>query len=175
MAKGLTRVAFLYDFDDTLCRESMQYYGLFQALGTTPDEFWNEKNKLAIDKNIENNNAYMYQVLKTARQNGVKLSREFFQNCAKDIQYFDGLDTFFDRINAFGLEHGIKVEHYIISSGHKEIIEASKFADKFDRIFASEYLYDEVTGEPVWMRYSVNHTMKTQYIYRIRKNIIRKL
>ena len=175
MEKSLTRVAFLYDFDDTLCRESMQNYGLFPALNITPDEFWAKKNKLAIEQNIENNNAYLYQVLREAKEKGIHLNREFFHKCADGIEYFDGLDTFFDRINAFGLEHGIKVEHYIISRGHKEVIEASKYADKFDRIFASEYLYDETTGEPVWLRYSVNHTMKTQYIYRIRKNLIDKL
>ena len=175
MDNNLTRVAFIYDFDDTLTKESMQNYGLFQALGVTPDEFWAEKNKLAIENNIENNNAYMFQVLREAKKKGVKLSREFFHNMGKNIEFFKGIDTFFDRINEFGLSQGIKVEHYIISSGHKEIIEACELKDKFTRIFASEYLYDDETGEPVWMRYSINYTMKTQYLYRIRKNLIDKL
>ena len=175
MEKGLTRVAFVYDFDDTLTKESMQNYGLFEALDTTPDEFWAEKNRLALENNIENNNAYMYQVLKKAKEKGVKLSRKFFQDMGENIEFFKGLDTFFDRINEFGLTMGVQVEHYIISSGHKEVIENCKLKDKFTRIFASEYLYDEVTGEPVWMRYSINYTMKTQYLYRIRKNLIDKL
>ena len=90
MDNNLTRVAFIYDFDDTLTKESMQNYGLFQALGVTPDEFWAEKNKLAIENNIENNNAYMFQVLREAKKKGVKLSREFFHNMGKNIEFFNG-------------------------------------------------------------------------------------
>jgi len=64
----------------------------------------------------------------------------------------------------------VAVEHYIISSGLKEIIEGTPIADKFERIYAAEYCYDE-DGIPVWPAMAVNYTSKTQFLYRINKGV----
>ena len=37
-------VAFLYDFDKTLCTTDMQNYAFIPSLGMTPGEFWAEAN-----------------------------------------------------------------------------------------------------------------------------------
>ena len=40
-------IAFLYDFDKTLCTTDMQNYAFIPSLGMTPAEFWAEANGLA--------------------------------------------------------------------------------------------------------------------------------
>ena len=40
MEKQQPIVAFLYDFDKTLCTTDMQNYSFIPSLGMTPGEFW---------------------------------------------------------------------------------------------------------------------------------------
>jgi hypothetical protein len=63
------------------------------------------------------------------------------------------------------------VEHYVISSGLREIIEGSGISGAFKEIYASEFYYDE-TGKPVWPKLAVNFTAKTQFVYRINKGVL---
>jgi hypothetical protein len=93
------------------------------------------------------------------------------RGCSANIELFSGVDTWFDRINAFGDEMGVNIEHYIISSGTYEIIEGTPIAKYFKRIYACRYLFDE-NGEAVWPALAINYTLKTQYIYRISKGIL---
>lgn len=83
---------------------------------------------------------------------------------------FKGVEGWFDRVNKYAMQKDIEVEHYIISSGLKEIIEGSIIADKVKRIYASSYLYS-TDGIAEWPAQAVNYTNKTQYIFRIAKGI----
>lgn len=168
------RVAFMYDFDETLMDGFMQNYGLIESLGMTNDEFWAETNNFAIAHNMDNTNAYLYKLVEVANRKGINLTREYLASFAKNLPLFGGVSTFFDRINEYAKQIGIELEHYVISTGNKEIIEATSIGSKFNRIFACEYCYNE-EGNPVWVAHNVNYTTKTQYIYRIRKNLIDKL
>ena len=89
----------------------------------------------------------------------------------KDIKLFSGVDKWFERINNYGKELGVKVEHYIISSGVKEIIEGTLIGKQFKEIFASEFYYDEL-GHAVWPKIAINYTNKTQYLMRISKGVL---
>ena len=33
------------------------------------------------------------------------------------VELYEGVRTWFERIREYGLEHGVRIEHYIISSG----------------------------------------------------------
>ena len=89
----------------------------------------------------------------------------------RDIVLFPGVEDWFPRINAFGESQGVRVEHYVISSGLREIIEGSGISDAFKEIYASEFYYDE-KGDPVWPKLAVNFTAKTQFVYRINKGVL---
>ena len=89
----------------------------------------------------------------------------------KSVEFFEGVLDWFDRINDYGKEAGVDVEHYVLSSGLKEMIEGTPIADKFTKIFASEFLYDE-HGEAIWAKLAVNYTAKTQFVYRINKGVL---
>jgi 2-hydroxy-3-keto-5-methylthiopentenyl-1-phosphate phosphatase len=172
MAKSVKRniVAVLYDFDKTLCTRDMQEYSFIPGLGITAQAFWDETGKLSatgMDKIL----AYMYLMLKKAREADKPILRENFVNLGKDIDFFEGVTDWFDRISAYGKEQSIAVEHYIISSGLKEIIEGSKIRDKFRKIYACEFHYD-ANGVADWPLVSVNYTTKTQFLFRINKGVL---
>ncbi|MEG0779153.1 MAG: HAD family hydrolase [Oscillospiraceae bacterium] len=171
MEKNRPIVAILYDFDKTLCTTDMQDYAFIPSLGMEPTAFWHEANTFGWENRMDGILAYMYTMLQKSREKGLPLTRESLVEKGKKIVLFPGVQDWFARINAFGETQGVTVEHYIISSGLREIIEGSSIAHEFHEIYASEFYYDE-GGQPVWPKLTVNFTAKTQFVYRINKGVL---
>ena len=169
MAK--TIIALMYDFDKTLCEKDMQEYGFIPSIGMEAEEFWAEADKIAHKYNMDKILAYMLLMNKQAKKNDLQITKESLQQLGKDVEFFPGVDTWFERINAFGRSLGLEIEHYIISSGLKEIIEGTAIAQEFKRIYACEFHYNE-RGNAVWPRQIVNFTTKTQFLFRISKGVL---
>lgn len=164
-------IAIMYDFDKTLCTRDMQEYDLIPKLNMSSEDFWAEANGFGRAQKMDGILAYMYTCVKRCLEQGVSLKRESFVASGKSVELYKGVETWFDRINAFGKEQGAKIEHYVISSGMKEIIEGTSIADKFTEIFACEFYYD-AEGNAAWPKTSVNYTNKTQFVYRINKGVL---
>lgn len=164
-------IAFLYDFDKTLCTTDMQNYAFIPSLGMTPTEFWAEANGFGRRNRIDSVLAYMYIMLQESEKKSMPFTREDLVEKGRGIELFPGVEDWFGRINAFGESQGVRVEHYIISSGLREIIEGSSISGAFKEIYASEFYYDEA-GRPVWPKLAVNFTAKTQFVYRINKGVL---
>ena len=163
-------IALIYDYDGTLSPGNMQEFGFIQAVGKTTDEFWRMSDNIAIGQDASNVLAYMKLMFDEAKRNGIKLRREDFMRFGRDIQLFDGVREWFRLINEYGDAHGVKIEHYINSSGLKEIIEGSPIAQEFTHVFAGTFLYD-ANGEAEWPGISVDYTTKTQFLFKISKGI----
>ena len=164
-------IALLYDFDKTLCTQDMQNYAFIPSLGMTPEEFWREANGFGRQEHMDGILAYMYTMLRKSREKGLSFSRGDLVEMGRSIVLFPGVRDWFARINAFGESLGVEVEHYILSSGLREIIEGSGISHEVRKIYASEFYYDE-TGAPVWPKLDVNFTAKTQFVYRINKGVL---
>lgn len=164
-------VALLYDFDKTLCTRDMQEYTFIPSLGMEADDFWAEAEKVASKEKMDSVLAYMYCMIDQAAKAGVPLTRDVLVECGKHIEYHPGVLEWFERINRYGEEVGLKVEHYILSSGLKEIIDGTVVAKHFKKIFASEFMYNE-EGNAMWAKMAVNYTNKTQFVYRINKGVL---
>lgn len=164
-------VAILYDFDKTLCTTDMQDYAFIPSLGMTPDEFWSEANIFGCKHHMDGILAYMYTMIREAKQKKVPFNRAWLVEKGSEIKLFPGVTDWFNRINAFGAEQGVTVEHYVISSGLREIIEGSPISGVFKEIYASEFYYDD-KGCPRWPKLAVNFTAKTQFVYRINKGVL---
>ncbi|MCU7919045.1 MAG: hypothetical protein KZQ95_11885 [Candidatus Thiodiazotropha sp. (ex Epidulcina cf. delphinae)] len=95
---------------------------------------------------------------KFSNNDGRKLSREVLKEYGKSAKLFKGVSVWFDRINDHALARNLKLEHYIISSGLKEMIEGCVIASNFEYIFASHYSWDETTGNALWPAVAVNYT-----------------
>ena len=164
-------IAFLYDFDKTLCTTDMEDYAFIPSLGYTPAEFWDRANAFGWENRMDGLLAYMYTMIQECAAQNIKLDRAFLNHCGESIQLFPGVREWFARINAFGESLGVQVEHYVISSGLREIIEGSGIAQEFREIYACEFYYNE-NGDACWPKLDVNFTNKTQFVYRINKGIL---
>ena len=132
-------IALLYDFDKTLCTTDMEDYTFIPALGYTPGEFWGRANDFGRENRMDGLLAYMYTMMQECRRQGIRLDREFLVRCGEGIELFPGVREWFGRINAFGAQLGVTVEHYVISSGLREIIEGSGISHEFREIYACEF------------------------------------
>ncbi len=162
--------ALIYDFDGTLSPGNMQEFGFIQAVGKTADEFWRMSDNIALGQDVSNVLSYMKLMFDEAKANGISLRRENFKSFGKDIILFEGVRDWFGMVNDYGKRAGVRIEHYINSSGLKEIIEGSPIAREFKHIFAGTFIYDE-NGEAVWPGVAVDYTAKTQFIFKINKGI----
>ena len=164
-------IGILYDFDKTLCTTDMQEYDFIKNLNMSSSDFWGEAAHITATQEVEKVLAYMFIMIKKCKEQGIPLTEEYLCSCGEHVELFEGVLTWFDRINAFGASLGVEIEHYIISSGTYEIIKGTPIAKYFKRIYACRYMYDE-NGEAIWPALAINYTLKTQYIYRISKGTL---
>lgn len=163
-------LAICYDFDKTLSPNDMQAQGYIQSMNCDVKEFWKASDELARNNNMDKNLAYMYMMAKMSRGK-ILFTKEKLREYGSRVKLFPGVDTWFKRINEYGKEKGIIVEHYIISSGLKEMIEGTEVASEFKKIYASSFYYDD-SGVAVWPAQAVNYTNKTQFLFRIEKGVL---
>ncbi len=163
-------IALIYDFDGTLSPGNMQEYDFIPAVGKSNKEFWSESNTLAQEQDADGVLSYMARMIQEAKSKGLSLRREAFRESGRNVTFFKGVKEWFARINAYGEARGIRIFHYINSSGLKEIIEGTDIAREFRRIYACSFLYD-VDGIAYWPAVAVNYTNKTQFIFKINKGI----
>jgi 2-hydroxy-3-keto-5-methylthiopentenyl-1-phosphate phosphatase len=164
-------IALMYDFDKTLSPKEMQEYTFIPELGINPEEFWSASNGLAKEYKMDRILAYMYLMISKSNSANKSIRRNDFVNMGKGIEFFPGVEEWFSRINDYGREQGVSIEHYIISSGLKEIIEGSSIKKHFKEIYACEFHYNG-SGVADWPLLAVNYTGKTQFLYRINKGVL---
>ncbi len=163
-------LAICYDFDKTLSPDDMQAQGYIQSVGYDVGEFWKESNELAEQNDMDQNLAYMLKMVREAEGN-IVFNRKTLAEYGSKVKLFPGVETWFARIREYGAKKGVKVEHYIISSGLKEMIEGTAVADEFEKIYASSFYYNE-RGSAVWPAQVINYTNKTQFLFRIEKGVL---
>lgn len=168
--EGRPVLAICYDFDKTLSPDDMQAQGYIQSVGYEVGSFWTESNGLAESNDMDQNLAYMYTMIQKARGRFI-FNRKTLMDYGAKVSLFPGVDTWFKRIREYGETKGVIVEHYIISSGLKEMIEGTKVANEFEKIYASSFYYDE-NGEAKWPAQVINYTSKTQFLFRIVKGAL---
>ena len=164
-------VALIYDFDGTLSPGNMQEFGFIQAIGKKPQEFWQESDDIAVGQDASNILSYMKLMFDEARKAGIKLRRKDFKRFGASVELFDGVKEWFGLINEYGKSQGVRIEHYINSSGLAEMIEGTEIAREFKRIFACSFIYNK-DGEAEWPGVAVDYTAKTQFLFKINKGIL---
>ena len=161
-------LAIIYDFDGTLTPGNMQERQFIPDVGMTPDDFWGEVESLAELNHADGILSYMFVMLENAKAAGMPVRREDLLARSREIEFYPGVEEWFERVNAYAGHRGVCLEHYVISSGNSEIIEGTSIAGEFERIYASKFLYDP-NGFAVWPAVAINFTTKTQYLFRVNK------
>ncbi|MDY3144155.1 MAG: HAD family hydrolase [Succinivibrionaceae bacterium] len=168
--EGNPVVAICYDFDKTLSPDDMQAQGFIQKVGYNVQEFWEESNRLARENGMDSNLAWMYLMI-TKAVGKTPMTKESLREYGSKVRLFPGVKHWFRRIKEFGLKHNVIVEHYIISSGLREMIEGTPVGDEFTRIYASSFYFDE-NNIARWPAQAINYTGKTQFLFRIEKGVL---
>lgn len=170
MKKKKPIIALLYDFDKTLSTMDMQNYSFIPRLGLSPDEFWAKASEYTNKHGMERTLSYMYAMVSEAKARNIKLNKKLLEECGKNIELYPGVTTWFKRINDYAAKKGIVVEHYLISSGTKEIVKGCAIAKEFKEIYGCEFYFEN--GVAVWPKFVINFTQKTQYYYRVAKGAV---
>lgn len=171
MANDLKRTALIYDFDGTLARGNLQERSFIPNIGMSREAFWAEVKRRTKEKDADEILIYMQLMIERAKEKGVPVSADELRRHGQGAELFPGLaeKAWFNRINHFGSEKGLGVEHYIISSGIEEMIRGCPIHDAFHHVFASKFIYENDNAE--WPGVAINYTTKTQYLFRINKGI----
>ncbi|MGP1413617.1 MAG: HAD family hydrolase [Bacillales bacterium] len=164
-------IAIMYDFDRTLATQDMQNFGFIPSLGMNPAQFWGKTEEFCKKFDTDRILGYMYVMIHEAKKQNIKMTREFLKNQGINVTFFRGVTNWFKRINEYADSKGLKCEHYLITSGNKEIVEGTAIAKEFANIFGCEYHFDEETEEACWPINMVNYTQKTQYFFKISKGV----
>ena len=165
-------IAMCYDFDKTLSPDDMQAQGYIQSLGFDVSDFWRKSNSLAEQNDMDQNLAYML-TMKEEAEGKVLFTKETLMEYGSKVQLYLGVEDWFSRIKEYGEQRNVKIEHYIISSGLKEMIEGTKVArdGAFEKIYASSFYYND-RNVALWPAQVVNYTNKTQFLFRIEKGVL---
>ena len=163
-------IALMYDFDRTLCTKDMQEYSFIPSVNMRPEDFWVETDRLARRNKMDSVLAYMYLMLDKSRQAKRPVRRADIVSLGAELEFHPGVASWFRRMDELASESGATAEHYVISSGLREIIEGCGIYDKFKEVFACEFYYDE-NGVACWPKNVVNYTTKTQFLFRINKGV----
>ena len=129
-------------------------------------------NDLAKANDMDNNLAYMWKMVQESEGRMV-FNKEKLAEYGARVKLFDGVEDWFERIRAYGKTRNVIVEHYIISSGLKEMIEGTKMAraGAFEKIYASSFYFND-RGVAKWPAQVINYTSKTQFLFRIEKGVL---
>jgi 2-hydroxy-3-keto-5-methylthiopentenyl-1-phosphate phosphatase len=166
-------IALVYDFDGTLSPQPMQEYTVLPELDLSPRAFWEECQQEARKYNADAMLTYMRLLIEKIEAKHTHLDKKKLRDLARSIRYFPGVESWFDRINQHvkSVSSGkVKVRHYIISAGLKEILEGITIRKHFEKMYASEYYFDhhDAARFPTVV---INDTSKTQFIFRINKGV----
>jgi phosphoserine phosphatase len=172
VAAKLIRMAIAYDFDGTLASGNIQENSFIPTIGMTKAEFWRQNKQRAEKHEADETLSYMTFMLERAQAQEVPVRRKDFAAHGKTVDLFPGVEDWFSRINAHAQACNVRLDHFIISSGIKEMIEATRIGRKFKKVFASSFAYD-VNGVAKWPALAINYTTKTQYLFRINKGSLK--
>jgi hypothetical protein len=166
-------IALVYDFDGTLSPQPMQEYTVLPKIGIAPAKFWGLVNREARATESDPMLVYMRHIIEALERERVDIKRADLAKMARAIRYFPGVVGWFGRMNAYVGRRSskrVKVQHYLISAGQREILEGVSIRKCFKRIYASEYHFNH-HGVATFPKFLVTDTLKTQFLFRINKGI----
>jgi hypothetical protein len=167
-------IALIYDYDQTLSPTYMQEEALFPVFGINSEQFWKRCGELVKDQGYDNELAYMKVMLDYLEMD--RPTNAELRKLGERLTFYKGLPDMFEEFKTglLSAEHeayGITVEHYIVSSGLKALIEGSRLAPYVKAIFGCEFAED-AQGRITFPRRVISHTQKTQFLFRINKGML---
>lgn len=137
-------IGIVYDYDQTLSPTYMQDEVLFPKFGINAAEFWKRCKTLVEEEGYESELAYLKVMLDYLQLDGP--SNEDLRALGKDLKFYKGIPEMFEHIDdLLEGDHramGVKIEHYIVSSGMETLIEGSALMPHVKKVFGCEFAED---------------------------------
>ena len=188
-------IAVIWDFDKTLIPGYMQA-PLFAHYDIDPVSFWEEADGLVEYYRtrgagmVNPDTLYLNHILTYVREGRMPgLTNDLLQSLGGEIEFYQGMPEF---LGLFKKEieshpnyadHGITVEHYVVSSGLRKMILGSRAASFFEEVWACEFA--EEIAPPGYLEsgklfaqddralreivYTIDNTTKTRAVFEINK------
>jgi hypothetical protein len=190
-----TVVAFLWDFDRTLIADNMQG-PIFDEYDVDPVLFWQEVDGLVEyhakrGEVLARDLAYLLHILSYVEAGAFPgLTNAKLRELGGKLEPCPGIPEFLEAtrqkvmdVQAFARE-GITVEHYIVSTGLRAMIEGSSIAPHVDGIWANTFVsanaspgylerlqVDDARGPIKHLSYVIDNTSKTRPVFEINKGV----
>ena len=188
-------IAMIWDFDKTLIPGNMQS-PLFRHFEIDEEEFWGEVDGLEAfyrshgSKMIQRDHLYLNHILTYVREGRMPgLGNALLRQLGGEIDFYTGMPDFLElvRKNVESVpryaEHQIKLEHYVVSTGLREMILGSAIAPQIEAVWACEFTelvappgYADTQqqlfspeGEIRQLIYTIDNTSKTRALFEINK------
>jgi hypothetical protein len=167
-------IAIIYDYDHTLSPRYMQEDVIFPAFGINAESFWRRCAELVRNEGYDNELAYMKVMLDTFGMD--RPTNAELRKLGRRLTFYKGLPEMFEEfrnhlLTEEQIAQGITVEHYIISSGLKVLLDGSRLQPYVRAIFGCEFA-DDKQGRIAFPKRVISHTQKTQFLFRINKGLL---
>jgi hypothetical protein len=166
-------IGIVYDYDQTLSPTYMQDEVMFPHFGINPGSFWKKCQSLVAEEGYDSELAYLKALLEYL--NFDRPTHSQMLALGAKLNFFPGLPEMFDEIDSVltpaHKAMDVRIEHYIVSSGIKVLIDGSRLAKYMTSIFGCEFATDE-EDRIAFPKRVISHTQKTQYLFRINKGLL---
>jgi len=174
MAVPQNIIALVYDYDQTLSPVYMQDDVLFPTFGIDAGQFWKRCDHMVKEHGYDNELAYLKVILDYLEMD--RPTNAELRALGAKLQFYPGVPEVFAELGDHVLseEHramGVRIEHYIVSSGLKILLDGSRLNGMVKAIFGCEFAEDE-RGRIAFPKRVISHTTKTQYLFRIHKGML---
>jgi hypothetical protein len=173
MSTVQTTIGLVYDYDQTLSPSYMTDEVVFPKFGINPEQFWKRSNDLVREQGFEGELAYLKTLLDCLTPD--RPTNAELRALGANLRFNPGLPEMFGELNAVLRDDhralGIRLEHYIISSGLKELLEGSRLRPHVKAVFGCEFSEDR-EGRINFPKRVIGHTTKTQFLFRINKGML---
>lgn len=166
------KLALVYDFDGTLIEGEM-IDPIIEELGLDVKKFWKKSNQFAKGHHMDRICCYMHLLLQEAKEKDFPITKSYLRKIGQGMEMRPGLTGnrgWFSQVKDVCRKHGLRPEHYVVTSGLAEIVKASPVNKHLEWVFGSSFHYE--CGKAVWPAQVVNYTTKTQYLFRINKGAL---
>lgn len=174
MASPQNTIAVVYDYDQTLSPIYMQDDVIFPEFGIDPPQFWARCEELVGKQGYDHELAYLKVLLDYLEMD--RPTTGDLKRLGAKLHFYKGVPEVFQELDDNFLPEphrhlGVRIEHYIVSSGLKALLDGSRLAGLVKAIFGCEFAED-ANGCIIFPRRVISHTTKTQYLFRINKGML---
>ncbi len=174
MASPQNTIAVVYDYDQTLSPIYMQDDVMFPEFGIDPPQFWARCEDLVEEQGYDHELAYLKVLLDYLQMD--RPTTDDLKRLGAKLHFYKGVPEVFQELDDNFLPEphrhlGVRIEHYIVSSGLKALLDGSRLAGLVKAIFGCEFAED-AHGRITFPRRVISHTTKTQYLFRINKGML---